>query len=78
MAKDIKERIEIDLRKFEESIKDIDSETKEKYNHIIDLAERYYSDTKYFIGKGDLITAFGSIVYAHGLIDALKKLRDKK
>ncbi len=76
MTKDIKERIEIDLRKFEGSIKEIDSETKEKYKHIIDLAERYYSDTKYFIEKDDLITAFGAIVYAHGLIDALKKLNE--
>ncbi len=77
MTKDIKERIEIDLYKFEESIKEINPETKEKYKHIIDLAQRYYSDTKYFVEKGDLVTAFGAIVYAHGLIDALKKLNEK-
>ncbi|MFA5382334.1 MAG: DUF357 domain-containing protein [Candidatus Micrarchaeia archaeon] len=75
--KDIKERIEIDLRKFEDSIKEVDSKAKERYKHIIDLAERYYSDTKYFIEKDDLITAFGAIVYAHGLIDALKKLDEQ-
>mgnify|MGYP000415598610 CR=1 FL=1 len=75
MPKDIKERIEIDLRKFEDSVKEV-KETEEN-KHIIDLAKQYYSDTKYFIEKGDLITAFGSIVYAHGLIDALKKLKQE-
>ena len=73
MPKDIKERIETDLHKFEESIKEL-KPTKEN-EHIIELAKQYYSDTKYFMEKGDLITAFGSIVYAHGLIDALKKLK---
>ena len=39
----------------------------------VDLAKRYYEDTKYYLEKGDYFTAFGCINYAHGLIDGIKK-----
>lgn len=40
---------------------------------VVDIAKRYYEDTKYYLEKGDYFTAFGCINYAHGLIDGIKK-----
>ncbi|MFH1306873.1 MAG: DUF357 domain-containing protein [Candidatus Micrarchaeota archaeon] len=40
---------------------------------ILELAKKYCEDSKYFLKKGDLITAFGCINYAHGLIDGYRK-----
>ncbi len=36
---------------------------------ILDLAKRYYDDAKYFEKKGDLVNAFGAVVYAHAFLD---------
>ena len=41
---------------------------------VIDTASRYLSDAKYFHGKGDLIAALATVNYAHGWIDAGKKV----
>ena len=40
---------------------------------IIELAQQYYEDAKYYFEKKDYFTAFGCINYAHGLIDAYLK-----
>lgn len=34
------------------------------------LAESYFKDAKYYIKRGDLVTAFGALNYAHGFLDA--------
>ena len=34
------------------------------------MAERYFKDAKYFEKKGDYITAFAALNYAHGWLDA--------
>lgn len=34
------------------------------------LAKSYFKDAKYYIKRGDLVTAFGALNYAHGLLDA--------
>ncbi|MHC1635575.1 MAG: DUF357 domain-containing protein [Candidatus Methanospirareceae archaeon] len=72
------ERIKRDINLFEGNIKEIKEVLKEKGmeegdEEIVDLAERYYEDAKYYYDKKDLFTAFGCINYAHGLIDGLKK-----
>lgn len=36
---------------------------------ILDLAKRYYDDAKYFEKKGDLVNAYGAVVYAHAFLD---------
>ena len=36
---------------------------------LLDLAQRYYDDAKYFEKKGDLVNAYGAVVYAHAFLD---------
>lgn len=67
-------RVLIDIGKFEESVKGVGKEDEAK--EAVRAAKKYYSDAKYFLEKGDVFTAFGSIVYAHGLLDAVIKYRD--
>ena len=41
---------------------------------FLDMAKRYYSDAQHFMGKGDYVTAFAAINYAHGWLDAGARL----
>lgn len=44
---------------------------KEKQaKEIIEMAENYLSDAKFFKNKKDFVNAFGAINYAHGWIDS--------
>lgn len=36
---------------------------------ILDLAQRYYDDARYFEKKNDLVNAYGAVVYAHAFLD---------
>jgi hypothetical protein len=68
------ERIKKDIALFEESMVELDSlSLASDDEEVVDLAKRYYEDTKYYLEKGDYFTAFGCINYAHGLIDGIKK-----
>lgn len=67
------ERIQRDIELFERNVRDVASEGKAK--EVVDLAKRYCEDAKYYLGKGDYLTAFGCINYAHGLIDAISLIR---
>lgn len=44
---------------------------------ILKLAEMYCSDSESFARKGDQITAFSAIEYAHGLLDAVLRIKGK-
>ncbi len=70
---DEKTRIEKDIVMFKENIEGFEPEKKHK--KIVELADQYYQDSKYYLGKKDLFTAFGCINYAHGLLDAIIKFR---
>jgi len=37
---------------------------------FLDIAKRYYDDALHYKSKGDLVTAFAAVNYAHGWIDA--------
>lgn len=37
---------------------------------FLDMAERYFNDAKHFEKKGDSVTAFAALNYAHGWLDA--------
>ena len=63
-------RIKKDIMLFEQHLKEL---PKKK---VVDMAIRYYQDTKYYLGKEDLFTAFGCINYAHGLIDAIRMQKE--
>ena len=66
-----KERIESDILQFRSNVGEV-KETEETRD-VIELAKRYCKDTEYFLARGDYVTAFGCINYAHGLIDAYRK-----
>jgi uncharacterized protein len=62
-------------KKDEKRIKEADD--------FLDMAERYFSDAKYFEEKGNLVLAFGALNYAHGWLDAgarigLFKVKDSR
>ena len=41
---------------------------------FLDMAQRYFSDAKHFADKGDVVTAFAALNYAHGWLDAGARL----
>ncbi len=71
------ERISKDIMLFEKNDAEISSKHLD-YNQekIIKLARMYASDSRSFLEKGDLYTAFSCISYAHGLLDAISKLNE--
>ncbi len=44
---------------------------------VVELAKMYASDAAAFMKKGDHVTAFSAIEYAHGLLDAIIKIKKK-
>lgn len=66
-----KRRILSDIEQFYANVKEVKKTSSNA--HIIELACSYCEDTKFFLEKKDYVTAFGSINYAHGLIDAFRK-----
>ncbi|NOZ80301.1 MAG: DUF357 domain-containing protein [DPANN group archaeon] len=47
---------------------------EEKAGDFLDMATRYFSDAKFFKEKGDVVTAFAALNYAHGWLDAGARL----
>ncbi|HDS45736.1 MAG TPA: DUF357 domain-containing protein [Methanomicrobia archaeon] len=70
------ERITKDLTLFERSLVELDSValTVEEET-VVAHAKRYFTDTAYYLKKGDYFTAFGCINYAHGLVDSLRNVK---
>lgn len=46
----------------------------ERLDSMMRMCDDYYSDSKYFLEKGDLVRAFGAINYSHAWIDAAVKI----
>jgi hypothetical protein len=76
LASGISERIEKDITMFKDSAERLGT-TKlgAREKEVLDLAISYYNDARSWLEKGDLYTAFASISYAHGLLDALIKIK---
>nr|WP_302578842.1 DUF357 domain-containing protein [Methanobrevibacter arboriphilus] len=69
---DCNERILIDIEKLDESFEKVESiKLSQEEKEIIKRAENYKEDCKYYLEKGDELTSFGCITYAHGLVDAI-------
>lgn len=68
--KEQENRIKKDIELFEKNISSV--KDKEKFSQVLELALQYCEDSKYYLKKGDLFTAFGCINYAHGLTDAVR------
>lgn len=47
---------------------------KKSAHEFLDTAQRYYSDAHHFAKKGDTVTAFAALNYAHGWLDAGARL----
>ena len=52
----------------------LDNKSKISAEEIFDLSKRYYEDAKYFEKKGDILNAYGAVVYAHAFLDIGAKL----
>ncbi len=73
---DIESRILKDIKIFETNIKKLDrSRLSGEEDSVVKLAEMYAKDSGSFMAKKDLYTSFSSIAYAHGLLDAILKLK---
>lgn len=53
----------------------LDEERLEAAEDFLDMASRYFRDAKHFEEKGDLVTAFAALNYAHGWLDAGARIR---
>ncbi len=75
MDPELESRVRKSISIFNDNIKktaDLDLEEREA--KVVELAKMYKDDTESFLEKGDLVTAFSSIEYAHGLLDAILKI----
>lgn len=76
MPADIESRVGKSLVLFKNNAVKVDSaELTDREREVVELAKMYASDTESWISKGDYVTAFSSIEYAHGLLDAIIKTR---
>jgi hypothetical protein len=48
----------------------VNSQRRKEALDFLDMAQRYYSDAQHFSEKGDIVTAFAALNYAHGWLDA--------
>ncbi len=51
-----------------------DSDEGKKLQKMMEMADSYTSDAKWFAEQGDLVRAFGAINYAHAWIDCAVKI----
>ena len=69
-------RTKNDIVMFEKNLRKLlsasSSELKAEQKTIIELATRYCEDAHFYLERGDVLTAFGCINYAHGLLDAVR------
>ncbi len=63
------EKLEKYLSITEKALKGIKI-TDKKGEEVFDMASRYFSDAKHYCKKGDFVTAFAAVNYAHGWLDA--------
>lgn len=47
----------------------LDVKSKKSAEDFLDLSQRYFDDANYFEEKGDLVNAYGAVVYAHAFLD---------
>jgi len=71
---DLKSRIEKDIETFYKNLNTLSTKNfNSEYKNIVELAEMYAKDSQSYLEKGDLVTAFSCISYAHGLLDAVRR-----
>ncbi len=65
----LKQYFNLTSKALEEIKKKISKDREKDAKEIIEMVSNYLSDAKYFESKGDYISAFAAINYAHGWID---------
>ncbi len=51
-------------------VKEVHIDVEKSAEDFLDMAKRYFSDAKHFRDKGEIVTAFAALNYAHGWLDA--------
>lgn len=51
-------------------VSDVKIDVRKSAEDFLDMAKRYFADAKHFKDKGDIVTAFAALNYAHGWLDA--------
>jgi len=79
----LKKYFGITQKALEKAGKAIAKENKKSALIILDMAQRYYDDARWFEKKNDYVNAFAAINYAHGWLDAgarlgIFKVKDNK
>lgn len=75
MQLELRERIEAYIVNVEKALNQIDrSKLDLSEERLVEIAEAYLSDAKYYFAKGDYATSLACIAYAEGLIDSLRYL----
>ncbi len=75
-----KERLDKYFKITEDALKKVkikvpkNVDLKKVAEDYLDMATRYYKDAQYFKEKGDIVTAFAALNYAHGFLDAGARL----
>ncbi|MCH1771349.1 MULTISPECIES: cytidylyltransferase family protein [Metallosphaera] len=64
---ELRDRVIKYINGMEETLKQVKGDER-----VISLAKQYVNDAKYYLERGDLETALVDVVYAEGLVDALK------
>ena len=73
---EVEARIRKDILLFSESVKKVGKVSlNEEERKVVELAQMYAKDSESWLMKGDVYTAFASIAYAHGLLDAVLKIK---
>ena len=73
---EIRDRILKDLGLFSKSLEKANRlQLGAEERKVVGLAAMYAKDSESWLSKGDFYTSFSSIAYAHGLVDAVLKIR---
>ena len=63
------------LKKVKINKKNVKFDKEQIAGDFLDMAKRYFEDAKYFEKKGDKITAFAALNYAHAFLDAGARIK---
>lgn len=70
----LKKYFEITGKALDIARKAINKKREKEALEVLDMAQRYYEDAKWFKKRGHLVNSFAALNYAHGWIDCGSKL----
>ena len=74
---ELEDRVKKTMAMFNENVSAVAGlRLSQSESKVVELAKMYASDTAAFMKKGDYVTAFSAIEYAHGLLDAIIKIKN--